>query len=156
MTQTFDFFGQPIILTEVTDFSDKGYVLDAGFTRKVETGSFSGGISRDNVTNSFGGLNVVDTVRFNYQQKLTSLWRYNINARYENIDAASAVTRTTDREVLLFEPRINYTIDRHWAANASYRYIQRKFKSDTSDNRAPHSNRIFIGMTYNFPDISTF
>ena len=122
----------------------------------METGSFSGGISRDNVTNSFGGLNVVDSVRFNYQQRLTSLWRYNIGARYEDIDAVSTVTRSTDREVLFFEPRIYYKIDRHWTANASYRYIQRKFKSDTSDDRAPHSNRIYIGMTYNFPDISTF
>jgi len=155
-TQTFDFFGQPITLEQVTDFSDKGYVLDAGFTRKMETGSFSGGISRDNVTNSFGGLNVVDTLRFGIKQNLTALWRYNIDARYEKIDAASGVTRSTDREVLFFEPRIFYTIDRHWTANASYRYIQRKFKSDTSDDRAPHSNRIFIGMTYNFPDISTF
>mgnify|MGYP001815670807 CR=1 FL=1 len=65
VTQTFDFFGQPITLTEVTDFSDKGYVLDAGFTRKMETGSFSGGISRDNLKNSFGGLNVVYKVLLN-------------------------------------------------------------------------------------------
>jgi hypothetical protein len=121
----------------------------------METGSYSGRISRDNVTNSFGGLNVVDTVRFNYQRWLSPLWRYNIGARYENIEGV-AVERETDREVLFFEPKIFYTIDRHWTASASYRYIQRKFKSDTSDDRAPHSNRIYVGMTYNFPDISTF
>ena len=138
------------------DSSDKGYVLDAGFARKMETGSLSGQISRDYVPNSFGGLNVVDTLRFGVGQNMSALWRYNIDARYENFDAVSTVTRSTDREVLFFEPRIFYKIDRHWTANASYRYIQRKFKSDTSDDRAPHSNRIYIGMTYNFPDISTF
>ena len=156
ITQTFDFLGQPITLTQETDFSDKGYVLDAGFTRKMETGSFSGRISRDDVTNSFGGLNEVNTIRFSFNQKLTELWRYTVDARYEDIDAVSAVVRSTDREVLFFEPNLYYTIDRHWTANASYRYIQRKFKSDTSDDRAPYSNRVFIGVTYNFPDISTF
>ena len=121
----------------------------------METGSVSGTISRDNVTNPFGGLNEVSTVAFRINQKMTELWRYTIDARFEDIDAVSDVARTTDREVLFFESRIFYLIDRHWTANASYRYIQRKFKSDTSDS-APHSNRIYIGMTYKFPDISTF
>lgn len=156
ITQTFDFFGQPITLTEVVNFTDRGYVLDAGFERRMETGAFTGGVSRNFVPNSFGGLNLVDTLQFNYQRKLSSLWRCNINTRYENIEAESIIERSTDREVLFFEPRIFYTIDQHWTAIASYRYIQRKFRSDTSDDRAPHSNRIYIGISYNFPDISTF
>lgn len=155
-TQTFDFFGQPVTLTEVTDFSDTGYVLDTGFTRKMESGSISGRISRDNVPNSFGGLNEVNVLKFKYSHSLTELLRYVIDARYEDVDAVSTVTRSTDREVLFFGGGIFYTIDRHWTASVSYRYIQRKFKSDTSDDRAPHSNLIYIGMTYNFPDISTF
>jgi hypothetical protein len=156
VTQTFDFFGQPITLTQVTDYTDKGYVLDAGFERKMETGAFTGRISRDDVTNSFGGLNEVNTVRIGLNQKLTEVWRYDIQARYEDINAISSGTRTTVRDVLFFEPRLYYIINRHWTANASYRYITRKFKSDTSDDQAPHSNSIFVGMTYNFPDISTF
>ena len=155
ITQTLDFFGQPVTLTQETDFSDNGYVLDASAGRKSETSSFSVRISRDNVPNSFGGLNVVDTLAFSFGQRLTELWRYTIDARYEEIDAVAAQTRSTDREVLFFEPRIFYTIGRNWIVNASYRYIQRRFKTDTSDT-APHSNRIYIGMTYNLQDISTF
>jgi hypothetical protein len=156
ITQTFDFFGQPITLTEEIDFSDKGYVLDAGLQRKFETGSFSAGISRDNVTNSQGGLNEVNTLRFRFSQKVTSLWKYDFHARYQDINAVSSVTRTSDREVFIIEPRVFYSLSRDWTANASYRYAARKFRSDTSDDRAPHSNRIYLGLTYNFPDISTF
>jgi hypothetical protein len=156
ITQTFDFFGQPITLTEEIDYTDKGYVLDAGLQRKFETGSFSAGVSRDNVTNSQGGLNEVDSLRFRFSQKVTSLWKYDFYARYQDINAVSSVTRTSDREVFVIEPRIFYSLSRDWMANASYRYAARKFKSDTSDDRAPHSNRIYLGLTYNFPDISTF
>ena len=143
------------ILTVPVEFSDNGYVLDAGIRRTMETGEFSGSISRRNEPNSFGGLNEVDRISLDWEQNLSARWRYTIEARYEDIDAVSDITRTTDRELLFFEPRIYYSIDRHWTASASYRYIQRKFKTDTSDS-APHSNRIFIGMTYSFPDISTF
>jgi hypothetical protein len=156
ITQTFDFFGRPVTLTEEIDFSDKGYVLDAGLERKFETGSFSASVSRDNLTNSQGGLNEVNSLRFSFLQRVSSLWKYDLRARYQDFNAVSSVTRTTDREQFLIEPRIFYSLSRHWTANASYRYAARKFKSDTSDDRAPHSNRVYIGMTYNFPDLSTF
>jgi hypothetical protein len=138
-----------------SDFSDTGYVLDAGLTRTMETGTFSGTISRENKPNSFGGLNEVDMLEFILGQNITERWRYSIVARYKDIDAVSDVDRSTDREIVLFQPRLFYTIGRQWTAEASYRYIQRKFKDDISQS-APHSNLIFIGMTYNFPDISTF
>ena len=80
ITDTFDFLGQPISQANEVDFSDRGYVLDVGIKRKMETGSFSTGISRDNLTSSQGGLNEVDSVRFGLLQKVTALWRYNINA----------------------------------------------------------------------------
>ena len=92
----------------------------------------SAGISRDDVTNSYGGLNEVSTVRFKFDQNITSLWRYNIGARYEKIDAVSFAAATTNRDTVFFEPQLFYTIDRHWRASASYRYVQRKFTSDTS------------------------
>ncbi|MGB5604364.1 MAG: hypothetical protein WBO14_18225, partial [Gammaproteobacteria bacterium] len=134
---------------------NNGYVLDAGFTRQLETGEFSGRISRENVPNAFGGLNEVDRLSFSLAQRMTARWRYAIGVRYEDIDGIADLTRSTDREILFFEPNVFYEINRQWTASASYRYIQRQFKDDISDS-APHSNRIFIGITYNFPDISTF
>ena len=86
-----------------------------------------------------------------YNQDISDRWRYDVQARYDDIDAVSSLTRSTDREVFLFESRVFYAIDRKWTASASYRYLQRKFKSDSSDDRAPHSNRIYIGITYSFP-----
>ena len=141
--------------TEESEFSDTGYVLDLGLTRKLETGDFSARVSRDNVPNAFGGLNEVDTLLFRLSQGITERWRYAIAARYQDIDAVSEVERSTDREILFFEPKLFYDIDRFWTVEASYRYIQRQFKSDTGDT-APDSNRLYIGMTYNFPGITTF
>jgi hypothetical protein len=154
-TQSFDFFGQPITLTQETDFSDKGYVFDGGLEKKHETGSFSVRASRDNLTNSYGGLNNVDSLKCSFKDKVTQLWSYQINARYENINAVSGTQRSTDREALFFEPKLYYSIARNWTASITYRYVQRKFKHETSDI-TPHSNRIYIGITYNFPEISTF
>ena len=80
----------------------------------------------------------------------------NLNSfKYNNALKVTAAY-TTDRDVLFFETVAYYTINRNWNFNASYRYVQRKFKSDVSDDRAPHSNRIYLGLTYNFPSLSTF
>lgn len=155
-TQSFDFFGNIIVQTQEVDFENRSYVLDAGINKILERGELSGRISRDNVTNSYGGLNVVNQLRFNYSEKITSLWRYNISTRYEDITSISSGTRRTDRDVLFFESIIDYSISSKWSAFASYRYTQRKFKSDTSEDRSPHSNRVHIGLTYNFPTLSTF
>ena len=142
--------------TQEIDFNDRGFVLDAGITQLLERGKIEGRISRDNTTNSFGGLDQVDKFKLRYEERLSSLWRYDVSARFEDITAISSGTRVTDRNVLFFESRAFYSISKNWDANASYRYMQRRFKSDTSDNRAPHSNRIYVGLTYNFPSLSTF
>ena len=140
--------------TEESKSSDTGTVFDVGLTREAETGTFLGRISRENVPNSFGGLNVVDSLALILRQNITERWSYSIVARYRDIEAV-ALDRTTDREVITFEPKLFYAIDRFWTVEASYRYSQRRFKSDPDDT-APDSNRVYIGMTYNFPDITTF
>ena len=67
-------------------------------------------------------------------------------------DITSKNTGTSlSRNVFIFESIVYYSISRDWNVNASYRYIARRFKSDTSEDRAPHSNRIYVGLTYNFP-----
>ncbi len=155
-TQSFDFFGRPIIVTQEVDAQNRGLVLDAGITQQLESGNIEGRISRDNRTNSFGGLDEVNRFKINYGYKMSELWRYDISARIENITSISAGSRTTDRDVLFFESKVFYSISSKWNVNASYRYAQRKFKSGASDTRAPHSNRIYVGMAYNFPSLSTF
>jgi len=153
---TYDFFGQPIVLTQVSDFTDRGFVLDAGLTETLETGSLNAVISRNDVTNSYGGLNEVSSFRFKYNRNLSVLWRYDISVRYEKIRTVSGVQRSTDRDALFFVPQVSYKIDRDWRAIASYQYIQQRYRIDSSDNRTADSNMIYIGMTYSFPDISTF
>lgn len=155
ITRTFDFFGQPVSQTQEIDFSDSGYVFEAGIEKRLESGSITAKAGRDNVTNSYGGLNEVDTLRLIFNEQLTQQWHYTINSRYENINAVSGSTRSTDRETFSVEPVLYYDIDRNWTAKVSYRYIQRKFKSSTSGS-TPYANRIYMGITYNFPEISTF
>jgi len=155
-TQCFDFFGNIICQTQEVDYENRALILDAGIKKLLETGELSARVSRNNVTNSFGGLDAVNQLKFNFSDKVTELWRYSIRARIEDITSVSSGSRRTDRDVLFFESKIYYSITEKWRANASYRYIQRKFKSDTSDDRAPHSNRVYIGLTYNFPTLSTF
>ena len=81
-TQTFDFFGNIIVQTQEVDYENRTFVLDAGIKRLLETGEFTARISRNNVTNSFGGLDTVNQLKLNYSEKITSLWRYVLSARY--------------------------------------------------------------------------
>ena len=155
-TQTFDFFGNVISQTQEIDFSDRGLVLDAGVTQLLRSGKIEARISRDNTTNSFGGLDQFDKFKLFYEEELSALWRYDVSTRYEDISAISSGARTTDRTTLFFESRLFYSISKNWNGVASYRYVQRKFKSSVSNSRAPHSNRIYVGLTYNFPSLSTF
>lgn len=155
-TRSYDFFGRPVILTQEIDSNTRGFVLDVNVTKKLETGQIEGRLSRDNTTNSFGGLDQADKFNFNFSDKLSSLWSYDIKTRYENITALSSGARSTDRNVLFLEMRAFYSIATNWQANASYRYVQRKFKSNINNDKAPYSNRIYAGLTYNFPSLSTF
>ena len=155
-TQSFDFFGQPITITQEIDAKDRGLVLDMGITQLLETAQIEGRFSRDNRTNSFGGLDEADRFKLNYTGNVSELWRYNISGRFDDITSISSGTRSTDRRLFFFESVAYYSLSADWRVSASYRYILRRFKSDTSDGRAPHSNRIYIGLTYNFPSLSTF
>jgi len=155
-SEPIDFLDQTLIRTLESDSNNRGLVLDAGIKQLFESGSISGRISRSDTTNSFGGLNQVDKLVFLYDEQLSSLWRYDVNVRFEDITAISANNGGADRDVFVFSTIVSYSIAPKWSANASYRYIARRFKSDTSDDRAPHSNRIYVGMTYNFPSLSTF
>jgi hypothetical protein len=155
-TQTFDFFGRPITVTQVFDAKNRGLVYDAGIKNLFESGQIEGRISRDDTTDSFGGLNEVNRLNLIYTNRVSELWRYKISGRYDDITSISSGSIRTDRDIFFFESVAYYSITSKWNVNASYRYIARKFKSDTSDNRAPHSNRIYLGLTYNFPSLSTF
>ncbi len=143
-------------LSQKIDFHNRGFVMDAGVTQRLENGRVEGRISRDDTTNSFGGLDQVDKFIVTYTQRLSSLWRYDISARFEDISSVSTNNGSTDRDLFLFETKVYYSITPKWVVNASYRYSARKFKSDASESRAPHSNRVYVGMTYNFPSLSTF
>lgn len=155
-TQIVNFFGQIALQPLEIDVRTRGLLLDAGLTQLLERGQLEGRISRDNTTNSFGGVDQVDRFTLNYDEKLSLLWSYDLSARYEDISSISSSGSATDRNTINLEAKIYYSINLNWRAVASYRYSQRRFKSDTSDSRAPHSNRIYIGLTYNFPSLSTF
>lgn len=155
-TLVLDFFGRPILQPLEIDVKTRGLLLGAGLTQLLERGQLEGRISRDNTTNSFGGLDEVDSFKLNYDEKLSALWRYGLRARYNDITSISSASSTTNRTTIILASNFYYSISINWRAVASYRYTQRRFKSDTSDSRAPHSNRIYIGLTYNFPSLSTF
>ena len=121
----------------------------------METGKIEGRVSRNFTSNSFGGINRTDQLKLKYSENISALWRYAINARIEDISSKNT-GGDLSRNVFFFESIAYYSITRNWDVNASYRYVQRKYKSDTSDDRAPHSNRIYVGLTYNFPSLSTF
>jgi len=155
-TQSFDFFGRPITINQEIDAKDRGLVMDAGITQLLENGQMSGRISRDNTANSFGGLDQTDQLKIKYANTASALWEYSINGRYENIASISSDSRNTDRKVFFFDAIAYYSISRNWRMNLTYTYTVRKFKSDTSNTNAPHSNRVYVSLTYNFPSLSTF
>lgn len=153
-TSTINFFGQTINIVNVNNITTTGLVYDATFTRDLERGDFGVTFSRNNATNSFGGLNEVSSLKLAYQYQISDLWRQVILIRYENVNSVSSGVSVTDRSMLLFEIRLIRQVDRQWSINASYRYAARQF--DTLVAADASSNRLFLGLTYNFPDVSTF
>lgn len=154
-SQPFNFLGQIIVLPQVTDFSNTGLVLDAGFEKKWLASSLDGQISRDVATSSFGSLDEQDSINLAFRQAITQTWRYSISTRYEKSKSVNTGDQFADREIFSLEPTITHSLDRNWSMNASYRYMRRKF--DTGGNDQPFdSYRVFVGIIYNFPSISTF
>lgn len=153
-TQSIDFFGQPVTLVQVNDFVSSGVVLDARISRQLQTGEAFFLLSRSNTTNSFGGLNEVSTAKLSYTEKWSELWRHTLSIRYEEVSAVSSAIRSTDRTALFLEARLTRHFSRRWNMNVSYRYVTRMFATGLASNA--DSNRLFLGLTYNFPDISTF
>ena len=156
LTQIIDFFGNTIEARQEIDAENRGLVLNAGVTKSLETGSVNGTISRNNTTNSFGGLDETDSIVFSYEDKLSTIWSYDISSSFSSITSISSGSSTIDRDIFTLQIESRYSLAHNWSAKASYRYLLRRFKSDTSNDRAPHSNAIFIGVSYNFPPISTF
>ena len=155
-TQSFNFFGQPITITQEIDSSNRGLVLDAGIKQLFETGQIEGRLSRDNTANSFGGLDQVDRFKIKYIDKLSALWRYKVGGRFENFSSISSGSRNTDRKVFFFDVAAYYSITQNWKVNASYTYARRQFTTNANGNEAPQSNRAYMSLTYNFPSLSTF
>ena len=152
-TQEFDYFGNIIVKTQEIDYTDRGLLLNASVKLKLESGKIELKLIRDNTTNSFGGLDQIDKLKLHYNENLSSLWKYGISAGYEDIISISSNTRTSDRNILFFETKAFYSISKNWDINASYRYTERKFKNN---GNAPHSNRVYMGLSYNFPSLTTF
>lgn len=155
-TNIIDFFGQVITITQETDAKNRSLVMNVGVEKRLELGSLEARLSRSEVSNSFGGLNQVESVMVAYDGKVTSLLSYSFSARAESIESIISSASFSDRELLIFSSKVSYGISLNWSANASYRYAQRKLKGDLSDGNVTHSNRVFIGLTYNFPALSTF
>lgn len=154
-TQAFDFFGNIIVQTQEIDYETRGSAYNAGITKLLESGEIAGRISRNYTSNSFGGVDRSDRLSFNFLEKLTSLWRYTMSASFDDIVSKNSGSSDLSRNLFIFQAKVYYTISKNWDANASYRYVLRKYKDDTSDT-SPHSNKIYLGLSYNFPSLSTF
>ena len=155
-TQIFDLLGRPVIVTQEIDLETRSSVYNAGLSKALETGTIGGVISRNFSSNSFGGIDRIDRFVLDYDDELSSLWRYDINIRFDDITSKSSSASSLSRSLFFFESKLYYSITKYWNAKVSYRYVLRRFKSDVSDNKAPHSNRVFIELSYNFPSLSTF
>lgn len=156
ITQTFDFFGNPVVQSVEIESRDRGLLLDFGLEKEFESATIESRLSRDNTTNSFGGLDRIDRFSIYYFRDISKKSRYRTRFWLEDITSLSSGTRDTERNILYGEFAYFHKLTELWEASASYRYVQRKFKSNSSPDRAPHSNRIYIGITYNFPSLSTF
>ena len=155
-TQEIDFFGNTIVNTQEIDYSDRGLVFDASINLKLESGEIIVSGSRDNKTNSFGGLDQVDKFKLSYDENLSSLWKYFMSVGYEDIISISSASRVSDRNFLFFEARAVYSISQNWGATASYSYTEREFTNNLSNSDTPYSNKIFMSLSYNFPSLTTF
>ncbi len=156
ITRAFDFFGNIIVQTRKFNTSSNGFIFDGGVKKTFEKGSVEARISRSDTTDSFGGLNRYDTLKLNYNHRSSALWSYGIRGRYESVSAISTGSRSTDRQDLFLDTFVLYSLNRRWTINGSYRYIQRKYINLSVKTNTARSNGIYMGLTYNFPNLSTF
>ena len=155
-TEEVDFFGGTIPDLQVLDAKSRGLLFNIGLTQLLESGNINANISRNDSTNSSGGINTTESLALNYTNRVSALWRYDVNGRYADIESVNASSAITDRQTFTFESIARYSISPDWNFSVSYQYSARKFSSNTSEGRSPHSNRVSIGLLYNFPPLSTF
>ncbi len=155
-TTALDFFGTIILIPQEIGAKTRGNNLALGVKQILETGSIAARVDRNTTTNSFGGLDEIEKLVISYDNSLSSLWRYTIATKYVNTTSVSAATTSNDREVLSFEAKTYYSLTQNWNMSLTYRYSQRKFRTVSSAEGTPDSNRLQIGLTYNLPRLSTF
>lgn len=155
-TSALDFFGVTVIVPQEINTETRGSTFNLELKKLLETGSVNVKLNRNTTTNSFGGLNEIDRFVFSYDERLSSLWRYLLSISYEDVVSASVATAPTDREVIFLEAKTFYSPIQDWNMSLSYRYTQREFKNTMSSLGTPRSNRFHVGLTYNFPPLSTF
>ena len=98
------------------------------------------------------GLDQVDQLSLEYHEKISARGRYFLNMRANDITSITAgSTGSDDRNIFIARVGYVYRLAENWDADASYRYSYRKFKKQSADDKAPHSNAIFLGIKYNFP-----
>ncbi len=151
-----DFFGQTGFRQQEVDVKNRGLVMNAAVEKRFELGSLNASLSRSDSSNSFGGLNQVDSFKLDYETKFASLWHYSIGTRFDRIESITSNASISDRDFLYFVTAVSYNISSNWNADVSYTYAQRQLNGDLNSNDKNHSNRVFMGLTYNFPALSTF
>lgn len=153
-SQSVPFFGTVVTTKAETDFSADGEVFSALLSHVYEGGEATYSISRDDQIDSFGVVSVFDSANVSFTREMTEKVSLSVRVSYNKAVAIATESTFSDRETIIFEPKVFYALDKRWRLNASYRYVEREFL--TSGQNADDSNTIAIGLTYIFPTISTF
>jgi hypothetical protein len=156
ITQAIDFFGQTVTFLQVIDDKTDGLVYDAVFTRRLEDGAINISASLNNSTNSFGGLNEVERLQFEINNKISELWNMRFNTVYNTIESVTTASSAIDRRQLSAAIKATYSFDQSWTMAMSYRHVQQKFNNNTINSSESDSNILYFDINYKFSELSTY
>lgn len=106
-------------------------------------------LNRSNVSDSFGGLNEVDTLKLDYKYRVSELSDFTTTIILEDVSSLTAGLAFTDRTTSTLTLKWKQSLTRSLESNLSYNYSSRDFANQLGV-RGIESHTIFAGISYKF------
>ncbi len=153
-TVTIGFFTVPVtsFRYETTTQTEDG--TDISFTYRYATENTSHNLTAAQSVSpsSVGTAQETRNIRYQLSYRDTERLSYSLNLSGSKYETFAGGDITSDRETYRFEPGVNYKLDKYWALNFRYSYMQRTL---ASSNLESESNALYLSLYLNWPKLAS-
>ena len=122
------------------------------YATTVDAGWVTVMASRDNVSNSYGGLSQIQKVNAKFRLQVTPLLGLTFTLDREKIDELNENVADNSRVNTSAIPALILTLAHNIKVRASWTHIQQEYDTVSRVGKA-RMNRVYVSIAYNFPSI---